>query len=115
MPLLHGLLDQFDGAVGHLEAAGFNFVVVAKSPIERVIAFARDRGWKNMRLLSSAGNSFKRDYHAEDEEGQLADDERVPSRRRRHPAFLELGARSTTSEARPGPARAPARSSRCGT
>ena len=71
-PSCTGLLDQLDGAVGHLEAAGFNFVVVAKSPIERVIAFARDRGWKNMRLLSSAGNSFKRDYQAEDEEGQLS-------------------------------------------
>ena len=28
-----------------------------------------ERGWKDLRLLSSAGNTFKRDYHAETPEG----------------------------------------------
>jgi predicted dithiol-disulfide oxidoreductase (DUF899 family) len=68
-PSCTALLDQFDGAVGHLEAAGFNFAVVAKSPLENVVALGRDRGWVNMRLLSSASNSFKRDYYAEAEDG----------------------------------------------
>ena len=43
--------------------------MIAKAPLERLTAFARDRGWKNFRLLSSAGNDFKRDYHAEAEDG----------------------------------------------
>jgi predicted dithiol-disulfide oxidoreductase (DUF899 family) len=68
-PSCTSFLDQLDGAAAHLEAAGFNFVVIAKTPLERLIAFARDRGWKNLRLLSSAGNSFKRDYHAEADDG----------------------------------------------
>ena len=68
-PSCTALLDQFDGAVGHLEAAGFNFAVVAKTALENVVALGRDRGWANMRLLSSAGNSFKRDYHAEADDG----------------------------------------------
>ncbi|MBZ9978157.1 DUF899 family protein [Mesorhizobium sp. BR-1-1-10] len=68
-PSCTALLDQFDGAVGHLEAAGFNFAVVAKTALENLVTLGRDRGWRNMRLLSSANNSFKRDYNAEDADG----------------------------------------------
>ncbi len=68
-PSCTALLDQFDGAVGHLEAAGFNFAVVGKTALDNMIALGRDRGWVNMRLLSSVGNSFNRDYHAEAEDG----------------------------------------------
>jgi predicted dithiol-disulfide oxidoreductase (DUF899 family) len=42
-PSCTALVDQFDGAARHLEAAGFNFVVIAKTPLERLLAFARDR------------------------------------------------------------------------
>jgi len=68
-PSCTALVDQFDGAARHLEAAGFNFVVIAKTSLERLLAFARDRGWRHVRLLSAAGNSFKRDYGSEDEAG----------------------------------------------
>src|SRR5262249_42568006 len=54
----------------HFEGLGGNLAVVAKAPIERVAAFARDRGWKHIRLLSAANSSFKRDYHGEDADGQ---------------------------------------------
>ena len=47
-----------------------NFYAVAGAPLEHVLTFARERGWRRMRVLSAAGNSFKRDYHGEDEEGQ---------------------------------------------
>ena len=49
---------------------GGNLAVVAKAPLERVAAFARDKGWKHIRLLSAADNTFKRDYHGEDTDGQ---------------------------------------------
>jgi predicted dithiol-disulfide oxidoreductase (DUF899 family) len=68
-PSCTALLDQFDGAVGHLEAAGFNFAVVAKTALDNVLGLGRDRGWKNMRLLSSGDNGFKRDYQAEADDG----------------------------------------------
>lgn len=68
-PSCTGLLDQFDGAIGHLEAAGFNFAVVGKTALDNLLTLGRDRGWRNMRLLSSAGNSFKRDYNAEAADG----------------------------------------------
>ena len=71
-PSCTALLDQLDGAAFHFEAGGGNFAVVANAPLERLLAVARDRGWKHLRLLSSHGNSFKRDYHGQDADGQQA-------------------------------------------
>jgi predicted dithiol-disulfide oxidoreductase (DUF899 family) len=68
-PSCVALLDQLDGVVPHVEQT-LNFVVVAKAPIDRLTAFAKHRGWKHLRLLSSASNSFKNDYGAEDSDGQ---------------------------------------------
>jgi predicted dithiol-disulfide oxidoreductase (DUF899 family) len=69
-PSCVALLDNWEGAVPHVEGLGANIAAVAKAPIERVAAFASDRGWRNLKLLSAADNSFKRDYHCEDEDGQ---------------------------------------------
>jgi predicted dithiol-disulfide oxidoreductase (DUF899 family) len=69
-PSCTALIDSLDGAAEHVEAAGFNFVIVANTSIERLAAFARDRGWTHARFVSSAGNSFKRDYHAAVDGGQ---------------------------------------------
>ena len=44
-----------------------NLVAVAKSPIERLMAFARGRGWDKIRLLSSSKNTYNKDYFGEDE------------------------------------------------
>jgi predicted dithiol-disulfide oxidoreductase (DUF899 family) len=68
-PSCVALLDQLDGAVEHA-APRLNFAVVAKAPLARVLAFARERGWRRLRLLSSAGNTYNRDYHAETEAGE---------------------------------------------
>jgi predicted dithiol-disulfide oxidoreductase (DUF899 family) len=68
-PSCTAFIDQLDGAARHVEAAGFNFVVIAKAPLDRVLAFAEDRGWRHVRLISSEHNHFKRDYHAEASDG----------------------------------------------
>jgi predicted dithiol-disulfide oxidoreductase (DUF899 family) len=47
-----------------------NLAVVAKSPPDRIRAFAAERGWRNLRLLSSANNGYNRAYFGESEEGQ---------------------------------------------
>jgi predicted dithiol-disulfide oxidoreductase (DUF899 family) len=67
-PSCAALLDQLDGLVEHATQL-INFAVVAKSPLPPVLDFARERGWRRLRLLSSAGNSYNRDYHAETAEG----------------------------------------------
>ena len=63
-PSCTALLDQLDGAAEHANQH-VNFAVVAKAPLPRVLAFAVERGWRRLRLLSSARNSYNRDYHAE--------------------------------------------------
>ena len=67
-PSCVALLDQLDGAAEHASQQ-LNLAVVAKAPLPRVLAFAEERGWRRLRLLSSAANSYNRDYHAETAEG----------------------------------------------
>ena len=69
-PSCTALIDMWEGTMPHLEGLGGNLAVVAKAPIERVAAFARDKGWKHIRLVSATNNTFKRDYHGEDADGQ---------------------------------------------
>jgi predicted dithiol-disulfide oxidoreductase (DUF899 family) len=67
-PSCVALLDQLDGTAEHV-APLLNFAVVAKTPIERLLAFGDERGWRHLTLLSSHGNTFNRDYNAETPEG----------------------------------------------
>jgi predicted dithiol-disulfide oxidoreductase (DUF899 family) len=67
-PSCTALLDQLDGAAEHAEQR-LNLVVVAKTPLPRLLTFAEERGWRRLRLLSSAANTYNRDYHAETAEG----------------------------------------------
>ncbi len=69
-PSCTALIDMWEGTMPHFEGLGGNLAVVAKAAVERVTAFARDKGWKHIRLLSAANNTFKRDYHGEDADGQ---------------------------------------------
>jgi predicted dithiol-disulfide oxidoreductase (DUF899 family) len=67
-PMCTSILDGLEGNAHHI-AQRTNLVVIAKSPIERILAFARSRGWSRLRLVSSQGNSYNRDYHAETADG----------------------------------------------
>jgi predicted dithiol-disulfide oxidoreductase (DUF899 family) len=67
-PSCVALLDQLDGAAEHATPL-VNLAVVAKAPLTRVLTFAEERGWRRLRLLSSAGNTYNRDYLAETDEG----------------------------------------------
>jgi predicted dithiol-disulfide oxidoreductase (DUF899 family) len=68
-PSCTSILDSLDGAARHL-AERINLAVVAKSDPERIRTFAGERGWRNLRLLSSRNNTYNRDYHAETPEGE---------------------------------------------
>lgn len=67
-PACTSILDSLDGEAPHITQR-VNLVVVAKSPIRRIRAYARERGWRNQRLLSSFDNSCNHDYHAENAKG----------------------------------------------
>jgi len=62
------ILDSLDGEAPHV-VQRVNLAVVAKSPIDRILEFTRARGWRNLRLLSSAGNTYNLDYHGESDTG----------------------------------------------
>jgi predicted dithiol-disulfide oxidoreductase (DUF899 family) len=68
-PSCTSIIDAIDGQARHVTQR-INFVIVAKTPIAKFREHARRRGWSHTTLLSSAGNTFNRDYNAEDETGQ---------------------------------------------
>jgi predicted dithiol-disulfide oxidoreductase (DUF899 family) len=67
-PSCTSILDSLDGAVPHLTQRA-SFAAVVKSPLQRLLPFAAARGWRNLRLLSSAGTAYNRDYHGESPDG----------------------------------------------
>ena len=67
-PMCTSLLDGLDGSAPDVTQRAA-LAVVAKSPIGRIREYARERGWANLRLVSSAANSYNRDYHGEDDSG----------------------------------------------
>jgi predicted dithiol-disulfide oxidoreductase (DUF899 family) len=64
-------LDSFDGVALHATQR-MSLAVVAKTDLANLLAHGNRRGWRHLRLLSSAGNTFNRDYHGEDDDGAQA-------------------------------------------
>jgi predicted dithiol-disulfide oxidoreductase (DUF899 family) len=70
-PSCSSILDSLDAAARHL-AQSISLAVVAKAPLPRILDYAEHRGWRHLRLLSSAGNAYNRDYHGENADGSQA-------------------------------------------
>jgi predicted dithiol-disulfide oxidoreductase (DUF899 family) len=69
-PSCTALIDMWEGTMPHFEGLGGNLAIVAKAPIERLATFAREKGWRHVRLLSAAHNSFRRDYGGDGPDGE---------------------------------------------
>jgi predicted dithiol-disulfide oxidoreductase (DUF899 family) len=67
-PSCTAFVDQLESVAGHASQR-VNLAVVAKAPIERILTFAQERGWRRVRLLSAAGTTYNRDYLAESPDG----------------------------------------------
>lgn len=63
-PMCTSMLDGLDGQSAHVGRQA-SLAIIAKAPIAQLKAFARERGWRHLRLLSSAHNRFNADYHGE--------------------------------------------------
>ena len=63
-PSCTAFIDSLDRASRHASQR-INVAVVAKSPLPRILDFARERGWRDVRLLSSSGTTYNRDYFGE--------------------------------------------------
>ena len=62
-PMCTSLLSAWEGEARDVDQR-VALVVVARSPLARLVAFKEERGWRNLRLFSDAGGEFSRDYHA---------------------------------------------------
>jgi predicted dithiol-disulfide oxidoreductase (DUF899 family) len=67
-PMCTSLLSAWDGEMPDI-LQRVAFAVIGRSPIDKLVAFKRERGWRHLRLYSSLGNTFNRDYAAEDPAG----------------------------------------------
>ncbi|WP_293900560.1 DUF899 family protein [Phenylobacterium sp.] len=72
-PMCTNLLGAWEGNAADLDQR-MSLVVVARSPIEKLGAWKRERGWKNLRLVTDLDDAYSRDYF-----GLLPDGSEVPS------------------------------------
>lgn len=72
-PMCTNLLGAWEGNAADI-GQRISLVVVARSPIERLVAWKRERGWKNLRLYTDLNGAYSRDYH-----GLLPDGSEVPA------------------------------------
>jgi predicted dithiol-disulfide oxidoreductase (DUF899 family) len=61
-PMCTSLLSAWDGEVPDIQQR-VALAVVARSPIERLQAFKRQRGWHHLPLYADPTGEFSRDYH----------------------------------------------------
>jgi len=62
-PMCTSLLGAWDGEARDVEQNAA-LAVIARSPIERLAAFKRERGWGHLKIFSDANGNFSRDYFA---------------------------------------------------
>ncbi len=60
-PMCTSLMSAWDGEAQDV-GQRIAFAMVARSPIERLVAFKKERGWKNLRLYSDTSGDYTRDY-----------------------------------------------------
>jgi predicted dithiol-disulfide oxidoreductase (DUF899 family) len=62
-PMCTSMLSALDGEVPDISQQTA-FAVVARSPIERLLAFKKERGWHHVPLYSDLTDEYSRDYRA---------------------------------------------------
>jgi predicted dithiol-disulfide oxidoreductase (DUF899 family) len=60
-PMCTSLLGSLDIPVRDITQK-VAFAVFGRSPVERQLAFARERGWRNLKFFQTVGDDFARDY-----------------------------------------------------
>ena len=67
-PMCTSLLSSWDGEVPDIQQR-VAFAVVARSPLQRLTDFKKERGWHHLPLYSDTTGEFSRDYHALGKDG----------------------------------------------
>jgi predicted dithiol-disulfide oxidoreductase (DUF899 family) len=72
-PMCTNLLGAWEGNAKDLDQR-MSLVVVARSPIERLLAWKIERGWKDLRLVQDLNENYSKDYF-----GLLPNGEEIPA------------------------------------
>jgi len=65
-PMCTSAMSAWDGEADDI-GQRVAFVMIARSPIERLVAFKRERGWRRLRLYSDTSGAYTRDWvHPDD-------------------------------------------------
>ena len=65
-PMCTSLMSAFDGNALDIDQR-VSLVMIARSPVDRLVDFKKERGWRHLRLYSDADGAYTRDYvHPED-------------------------------------------------
>ncbi|MBN3757699.1 DUF899 domain-containing protein [Paraburkholderia sp. Tr-20389] len=67
-PMCTSLLGAWDGEARDI-AQRIALAVVARSPIERLVAFKEERGWRALKLYSDVNGAYSRDFGAINDDG----------------------------------------------
>ncbi|MGV2291682.1 DUF899 family protein [Trinickia sp. YCB016] len=67
-PMCTSLLGAWNGEARDI-GQRVALAIVARSPIERLVAVKKGRGWRDLKLYSDVNGHFSRDYHAITKEG----------------------------------------------
>lgn len=67
-PMCSMWTDGWNAVADHV-AQNVDFALVSAAPIDETMAMAKERGWDNLRWISAADNTFKRDIGGETEDG----------------------------------------------
>jgi len=72
-PMCTALLGPLDGNAADLDQK-MSLAVVARSPLDKLLAFKRERGWRNLRLYTDLNGNYSRDYF-----GLLPNGDEIPA------------------------------------
>lgn len=72
-PMCTNLLGAWEGNAADLDQR-MSLVVIARSPIERLVAWKRERGWTHLRMATDLTGDYSRDYF-----GLLPDGSEIPA------------------------------------
>ena len=67
-PMCTSLLSAWNGEARDIHQR-IALAVVARSPIGRLVAFKKERGWRDLKLYADTNGNFSRDYHGIDKNG----------------------------------------------
>jgi predicted dithiol-disulfide oxidoreductase (DUF899 family) len=93
-PMCTMWIDGYNGVARHL-AQNLDFAIAAAADLPALRRHARNRGWKNLRLLSCGTSTFKYDLGSEDETGEQDSTLSVWTL---HPKGATIGTRASTTD-----------------